>query len=626
MTYFIKRLLGFVAFAAVAFPVMPAVAGCSGPDCGCSAIVVPARTPLPQGVGTANPFTPPSESPPWYTPPGPSVTPASYIADCAADISLCVSSSVTLRSDTPPGGASKWADFSSFTPPTGYRTSSGCYSLGNGPCNAKATPASSPNAPTGVTNYQYNTAFPCEMIQDGKSIPGSDVGAVKEFRMRANESISFSFTTPPMGSLMPETVDAYGNPMTPVYRSISFSDWNNPFAIKPVKFVTISKTSGDFNTVKAAANDPCYQSGVSGELKYTIIDSSKTAMEALYLPADVCPLEAGQTYYINVRFQDPKDILLTQGAVTSSDDAAVQLAHDNLAKAQQALNDALKVPSSDPGIVAAQKDLDDAVNDPTYIGTTGSLTLARKALDDALAATPPDPATVTARQNELNAIQAEYDKAVSVAMAALAAATANAPPTGSVTATTDEILALTKAVQDATEAYKDALAANSSSTGGKATFIQDTCTWSQCSSDQMHSNPSNPNIDTIANAYRKEWQCVHDLAAYWTIPSVKLFCDTIATGVGPAGCTPGHYDSDYNWVEGNCYPYAKVDPTQCVGNRIITGGTAGWVDGGGHYDYDGNWVVDPPVWSNTYTYGYTGGTPIKDCGVSLDMGCGLSAN
>lgn len=585
-------LLGFTAVMLIS----PAWAACVGTGCGCTALAVPGWSGLPSNSIASNPPPPVTPLPPWYSVPEPTITPEKYVAACAKTITDCVPSAVVLGTEAPPAGVSSWSAFDSLTPPSGYRTSNGCYGYGTGPCNATVTAATSPNAASGVTNYNYKTAFPCNMSSGGTALAGSDAGSIKQFRMNKNESISFSFTVPPMGVLDPTTTDTSGNPIVPIYRSISFNDWNNPFSVTPVKFVTISKTSGDFDVVKAAARDPCYQSGVMGEIKYSIVDSSLTSSNTLYLPSDVCPLEAGATYYLNVRFEDPTDPYKTQTTVSTGSTAAVDAAQKTLQSAQTALNTALGITTSDPKVLAAQDNL------MTVMADTSAVTDAKKALDAALASG--DQASIDAAQAAYNKASNDHATAVATAQAQLDAAIAAAPKTAP--ASDAVIAARQQDVVDARKAYEAAVAAYDATITTKVTFIQDTCEWSLCSSDKMYSNVGTPMVDTYSNAYPKEWQCKHDMLAYYT--TLKDFCAMVASGSGPVGCVTT-IDTT------TCYPYTPVDPNSCVGNRSATvTPVTTWVGGIDGYEtttYD-------------YSYSYTGGTPIRDCGVSIDMGCGLS--
>lgn len=585
----------------------------------CSAITVPTFTAGPNFGAPPSDYVAPTESPPWYSPTVSTMTPATYVSGCASNISSCIPSSVIISTDPPPGSVASWGLFNSLTPPAGYRTSNGCYGYGSGPCNAVATPPTTSAPQAGVTNYQYASAFPCEMSQGGTSVPGSSVGALKQFRMRPKESMSFSFTVPPVGSLPAiqtgtGVFDANGIENVQIdYRRISFSDWNNPFSIAPVKFVTISRNSGDFNAVKAAANDPCYRAGVSGVMKYTIVEGITFDafgnplagnLNNLNIPADVCALEAGQTYYINVRFQDPSDSLLTQVADASDNQGAVDTAYAALQTAQNNLYSAMGVAVTDPGVIAAQNDLIAEINAQSILVNN-----AKAALDAAVANGDP-PATIATLNTAYVNAQTNYSAAVGAKQAALDAAIAAAPPAAP-PAPQATIAALTAAVQTAKTAYENAVALNEASRNINFAFIQDTCEWSLCRSDQARSNPNTPMETTYSAAYYKEWQCEHDMAAVYTLPGMQAFCSMVASGYGPVGCSWGYYDGGGSWIDGNCYTYTKVDPSQCIGNRIVTATTP-------NYDGDGNFT------GNTYTYGYTGGTALRDCGVSIDMGCGIA--
>jgi len=605
MSRILHALLGVGSLIALSMAfASPASAACAGAACGCSAIAVPSWTPLPSTSLTEGAYTPPSESPPWYTPAPPAMTPAQYVSSCATNISSCIPSTVAVSTSSPPGGIGSWTMFNSLTPPAGYRTSSGCYGYGTGPCNATPSAPTTPAPQPGVSNYNYNTAFPCAMSQGGTAVSGSDAGAVKNFRMRPRESISFAFTVPPLGSLEPQTTDGAGNLIPPIYRSISFTDWNNPYSVLPQKFVTISRNSGDFNQVKAAANDPCYKSGTSGDMKYAIVDSSMMAMGNMHLPPDVCPLEAGQVYYINVRFQDPKDSLMTQVATASDNQAAVDAAYANLQTAQANLYTALGVSVTDPGIIAAQNALASTIEAQSAL-----VNAAKAALDAAVAGG--NAADIAAKQAAYTAAQNTYETEVGAKQAALEAAIAAAPPSAP-PADPATIASLTTAVQAAKNAYEAAVDANEASKVITYSFIQDTCEWSLCRSDQAKSNPNTPMMDTWANAYYKEWQCAHDMASVYTLPGLQEFCGMVSSGFGPPGCSWGYYGGGGEWIDGNCYTYTPVDPAQCIGNRIVTSADP---------IYDSEWNV---VGYN-YNYGYTGGAPLRDCGVTIDMGCGLSA-
>lgn len=580
-------LLGFTAVMLIS----PAWAACVGAGCGCTALAVPAWSAPPGTSVTDKAYVTPPGMAPWYIAPTPDMTPEEYVADCSSNISSCLSSSVVVGTDAPPGNISSWNAFNTLTPPSGYRTSSGCYGYGTGPCNAKVSSATSLNAYPGVTNYNYSTAFPCEMSSGGTPLGNSDAGAVKQFRMKPNESISFSFTVPPVGVLNPTTTDSAGNLIMPIYRSISFNDWNNPFGMNTVKFVTISKTSGDFDTAKAAAGDPCYKSGVMGEIPYLVVDATNSG----FIPPNICPLQAGQTYYINVRFEDPKDYMLTQGGTTGGNTSTIDAAKKNLQTALNNLYTGLGVSTPVPNSIAIAEDQLVAA-----IMNTSGVSSAQATLDAAIASG--DANQIAQAQAAYDAAKSSYDAAVQIAQDNLNKKLAAAGATPTVNST--QLATLRQAVTNAINAYEAAMAPVKLTN----TFVQDTCEWSLCNNDQMHSNVGTPMDNTYTNAYRKEWQCTHDMVAYYTDPSVKSFCQMVQSGQGPEGCSFAAIDLGII-----CYPYSPVNPADCVGNRYVASSFQSCTD-----------ILDPNTCTTNYTYGYTGGTPINDCGVSLDMGCGIS--
>lgn len=116
-------------------------------------------------------------------------------------------------------------------------------------------------------------------LSDYKSKNGLDY-----FGLQANESLSYRFTV--------GNVDAGGG--------FSFSEATNA-APRP-SFMTITTAPCDFDTTRAASGpnrSACYQPGLSG-------NSVSWANITGPLPVSYCRLVKGQTYYLNIRFQDAR--------------------------------------------------------------------------------------------------------------------------------------------------------------------------------------------------------------------------------------------------------------------------------------------------------------------------------
>ena len=112
-------------------------------------------------------------------------------------------------------------------------------------------------------------------------------GAVDIFALNSEESLSYKVVIP--------TTDAAGG--------FTFLDNVASGAILAPAFMTITAVPCDFNTSRAPANsearDSCYQSEGSG-----IGLNWLNFVPRNGVPISYCQLEKGQTYYVNIRFQD----------------------------------------------------------------------------------------------------------------------------------------------------------------------------------------------------------------------------------------------------------------------------------------------------------------------------------
>lgn len=175
----------------------------------------------------------------------------------------------------------------------GGDSTSKCYSSGPGPCASypiSGTGRVSSNTPTGVRTFQYNWNMPSQTGSD----PNLDYGQVKQFFLPANQAISFMVLTPAAG-VIPAPNEAAN-----VFRAMS---WNNYGGGEAVKFVSISKTPGDFDLTKFNAGDPCYGSSAASSLSWHITSGS--------VPFFVCKLDPNSKYYVNVRFEDARKSINT---------------------------------------------------------------------------------------------------------------------------------------------------------------------------------------------------------------------------------------------------------------------------------------------------------------------------
>ena len=114
------------------------------------------------------------------------------------------------------------------------------------------------------------------------------------FAMGANEALSYKFTVP--------TVDTSGG--------FIYNDGANA-VVRPT-FISITSVPCDFDTTKIvnATRDACYQTGINGNgLNWVNITGP--------IPAAYCRLVKGQTYYMNIRFQDARPASL--GGTPTSD-------------------------------------------------------------------------------------------------------------------------------------------------------------------------------------------------------------------------------------------------------------------------------------------------------------------
>lgn len=103
--------------------------------------------------------------------------------------------------------------------------------------------------------------------------------------MKSGEALSYKFTT---------------GMMQPIGGGIAFADSAQSGAnIRPA-YMTLTPTPCDFDTSKVLTNtsgNGCYISGINGVTVNWAIFSEP-------LPASYCKLEAGKTYYLNIRFLD----------------------------------------------------------------------------------------------------------------------------------------------------------------------------------------------------------------------------------------------------------------------------------------------------------------------------------
>ena len=114
------------------------------------------------------------------------------------------------------------------------------------------------------------------------------------FVMGANEALSYKFTVP--------TADTSGG--------FIYNDGANA-VVRPT-FISITSAPCDFNITKIenATRDACYQTGINGNgLNWVNITGP--------IPAAYCRLVKGQTYYMNIRFQDARPF--SQGGTPTSD-------------------------------------------------------------------------------------------------------------------------------------------------------------------------------------------------------------------------------------------------------------------------------------------------------------------
>ena len=120
-------------------------------------------------------------------------------------------------------------------------------------------------------SWQHNVADPYKSI---------DIIA-----MKTDEALSYKFTT---------------GMMQPIGGGIAFADSAQSGAnIRPA-YMTLTPTPCDFDTSKVLTNtsgNGCYISGINGVTVNWAIYSEP-------LPASYCKLEAGKTYYLNIRFLD----------------------------------------------------------------------------------------------------------------------------------------------------------------------------------------------------------------------------------------------------------------------------------------------------------------------------------
>lgn len=114
------------------------------------------------------------------------------------------------------------------------------------------------------------------------------------FSMGANEALSYKFTVP--------TADTSGG--------FIYNDGANA-VVRPT-FISVTSAPCDFNTTKieSANRDACFQTGINGNsLNWVNITGP--------IPAAYCRLVKGQTYYMNIRFQDARPS--SQGGTPTSD-------------------------------------------------------------------------------------------------------------------------------------------------------------------------------------------------------------------------------------------------------------------------------------------------------------------
>lgn len=111
-------------------------------------------------------------------------------------------------------------------------------------------------------------------------------GPVDYFSLQTNEALSFKFTAP--------TADAAGG--------FDYNEATNA-ASRPT-YMTITSTPCDFDITKAVQGinrTACYMPGLSG-------NGVQWASIVGTLPASYCRLVKGQTYYLNIRFTDPRPV------------------------------------------------------------------------------------------------------------------------------------------------------------------------------------------------------------------------------------------------------------------------------------------------------------------------------
>ena len=132
-------------------------------------------------------------------------------------------------------------------------------------------PARCNTTPALTRSWQHNVADPYKSI---------DIIA-----MKTGEALTYKFTT---------------GMMQPIGGGIAFADSAQSGAnIRPA-YMTLTSTPCDFDTSKVLTNSSgngCYISGINGVTVNWAIYSEP-------LPASYCKLEAGKTYYLNIRFLD----------------------------------------------------------------------------------------------------------------------------------------------------------------------------------------------------------------------------------------------------------------------------------------------------------------------------------
>lgn len=103
----------------------------------------------------------------------------------------------------------------------------------------------------------------------------------EDFQFAPNEAVSYQFLA-----------DTYYGTNLKIQLSLTSGSYAGPAAT----FLSISKNPCDFDVAKARSGDPCYAStGASDLLLNMIVTSGSTSF---------CKLNANETYYINLRFQN----------------------------------------------------------------------------------------------------------------------------------------------------------------------------------------------------------------------------------------------------------------------------------------------------------------------------------